>query len=73
LTPARSFAFDQEPIRAATVQFLDGEWQVQGAETAGPSHHRPGFTELINSEYLTLLNDAEEAFAGVEEFIEKLS
>ncbi len=61
------------PIRAVTVQFLNGEWQVQGAETAGPSYHRPGFTELISSEYSASFDDPGEAFDAVEEFIERLS
>lgn len=61
------------PIRAVTVQYLNGEWQVQGAETAGPSYHRPGFTELISSDYSASFDDAEEAFDTVRDFIEQLS
>lgn len=61
------------PIRLVSVQFVSGEWQVQGAETAGPNYHRPGFTELISSEYSESYENAEEAFDAVREFIEKLS
>lgn len=61
------------PIRAVTIQHLNGEWQVQGAETAGPSYHRPGFTELISSEYSASFDDVDEAFDAVQEFIMRLS
>jgi hypothetical protein len=61
------------PIRAVTIQFRNGEWQVQGAETAGPSYHRPGFTELISSEFSASFDEPGEAFDAVEEFIERLS
>lgn len=61
------------PIRVVSVQYLSGEWQVQGSETAGPDYHRPGFTEVISSEYSESYDTAEEAFERVREFIKKLS
>lgn len=61
------------PIRLVSVQYISGEWQVQGAETAGPDYHRPGFTEVINSEFSDSFDEAEEAFGTVREFIKKLS
>lgn len=61
------------PIRIVSVQHRHGEWQVQGAETAGPNYHRPGFTEVISSEYSESYDNAEEAFEAVREFIKNLS
>jgi hypothetical protein len=61
------------PIRSVTLQYLNGEWQVQGAETAGPSYHRPGFTELISSDYSASFENADEAFDAVREFVKRLS
>lgn len=63
------------PIRVVTLQYLDGEWNVEGAETAGPDYHRPGFTEVISSEFsATFAEGAEaEAFAKVKEFALRLS
>lgn len=61
------------PLRAVLAQYSSGEWQVQGAETAGPSYHRPGFTEVISSEYSESYDTADEAFRAVQEFIKKLS
>jgi hypothetical protein len=61
------------PIRSVTLQYLNGKWELQGAETAGPSYHRPGFTELISSDYSASFDNADEAFDAVREFIERLS
>lgn len=61
------------PIRVVSVQFRNGEWHVEASETAGPNYHRPGFTELISSEYSKSTEDAEEAFETVSEFIRRLS
>lgn len=61
------------PIRAVSVQFINGEWTVEAAETAGPNYHRPGFTELISSEYSETYEEAEPAFEAVEKFIKRLS
>jgi hypothetical protein len=61
------------PIRVVSLQFLGGEWAVEGSETAGPNYHRPGFTELISSEYTETFEDAESAFRAVEEYVQELS
>ena len=63
------------PIRAVALRFDDGEWHVEGAETAGPTYHRPGFTEVISSEYSTSFPEGEEedAFTAVKEFTRHLS
>jgi hypothetical protein len=61
------------PIRVVSLQFISGEWTIEGAETAGPSYHRPGFTEVISSEFSKTYNSAEDAFEGVNRFIQRLS
>lgn len=61
------------PIRVVSLQFLGEEWAVKGLETAGPDYHRPGFTELISSEYTDTFDEAESAFQAVEEYIQELS
>lgn len=61
------------PIRAVSLQKLDDEWHVEGAETAGPEYHRPGFTELISSEYAYSTSDLEKAADQVQQFLERLS
>jgi len=61
------------PIRVVSLQFLGEEWAIEGSETCGPNYHRPGFTELISSEYAETFEDAESAFQAVEEYIQKLS
>lgn len=61
------------PIRVVTVQYTDGEWTVQGAETAGPNYHRPGFTEVISSDYVVTFDAAEKAFEAIRSFIKELS
>jgi hypothetical protein len=40
-----------EPERIISLQQLDGTWTVEGAETAAPDYVRPGFTELISSDF----------------------
>ncbi|MFC7018371.1 MULTISPECIES: hypothetical protein [Haloarcula] len=63
------------PIRAVNLQFLDGEWHVEGAETAGPDYHRPGFTETISSDFSASVPEGSEAeaFEKVKEFARRLS
>ncbi|WP_143095464.1 hypothetical protein [Halopelagius inordinatus] len=63
------------PIRAVSLQFVDNEWYVEGAETAGPDYHRPGFTEVISSEFTASFPEGSEteAFAKVEEIISEIS
>lgn len=61
------------PIRVVTLQYLNGSWNVEGAETAGPEYHRPGFTEVISGRYSEEFESANEAFEVVKEFIKKLS
>jgi hypothetical protein len=62
-----------EPVRMVTLQFLDGGWEIQGSETAGPKYHRPGFCELISSEYAATFDDLDAASEKVEEFLRDLS
>ena len=61
------------PIRAVSLQKLDDQWHVEAAETAGPEYHRPGFTELISSDYAYSSTDLEKAADRVRVFIERLS
>lgn len=61
------------PIRVVSLQRHGGEWSVEGAETAGPDYHRPGFTELISEEYSERFENAEAAFQSVERFVHDLS
>lgn len=61
------------PIRVVSLQHRGSQWHVEAAETAGPDYHRPGFTELIGSEYHTTADDAEAAFAEVRSLVERLS
>lgn len=63
------------PIRAVSLQFYDGTWHVEGVETAGPSYHRPGFTESIGPEYSTTYpaGAEEEAFKEVRKLAQRLS
>lgn len=61
------------PIRVVAVQHYGQEWTVDASETAGPNYHRPGFTELISSEYSETFENASDAFETVERFIEELS
>ncbi|UVE51973.1 hypothetical protein KU306_16755 (plasmid) [Haloferax larsenii] len=61
------------PIRAVSLQSLDGEWQVEASETAGPDYHRPGFTELISAEFSHSTSDLAEARNIVHQFINQLS
>ena len=62
-----------QPIRVVSLQLLDGAWTVEGAETAGPDYHRPGFTELISSDLSYSTDDLEDATDKVLEFIRQLS
>jgi len=62
-----------KPIRAVSLQRLDGTWVVEGAETAGPDYHRPGFTELIGSDFSYSTDDLEDATDKIQEFICQLS
>lgn len=61
------------PIRVVSLQFLGGEWSVECSETAGPDYHRPGFTELIGSEYADTFETPSSAFQAVERFVKELS
>lgn len=61
------------PIQVVSLQHRGGQWHVEAAETAGPDYHRPGFTELIGSDYHKTVDDAETAFDEVRSFIEQLS
>lgn len=63
------------PIRIVSIQFYQSEWHVEGAETAGPNYHRPGFTEVIGSEFIASFPEGSEAkaFSKIEEFIHQLS
>lgn len=60
------------PIRVVSIQY-NNNWVVEGAETAGPKYHRPGFTELISSEYVDTFDNSEEAFEAIRIFIKELS
>jgi hypothetical protein len=62
-----------QPIRAVSLQLLDGTWSVEGAETAGPAYHRPGFTELISSDFSYSTDNLEDATDKVSVFIRQLS
>jgi hypothetical protein len=61
------------PIRVVSLQYLDGKWHIEASETAGPDYHRPGFTELISSEFSHSTSDLDEARETVHQFIERLS
>lgn len=61
------------PIRVVSLQFDGGEWFVEGAETAGPDYHRPGFTELIGGEFSASFTNLEDAVDEVLEYIHRLS
>jgi hypothetical protein len=61
------------PIRVVELQHSSGEWRVSGLETAGPSYHRPGFTELISAEFASSTDDFEEAVGTVVDFLHRLS
>ena len=61
------------PIRAVSLQNQSGMWHVEAAETAGPSYHRPGFTELISSDFSKSYDRAEDASEAVTRFINRLS
>lgn len=61
------------PVRVVSVQFTGGKWFVEGAQTMGPDHSRPGFTEAISDEFFGSFDDAEAAFDAARECIESLS
>ena len=61
------------PMRIVSLQLQNDEWHVEGAETGGPNYHRPGFTELISSEFADTFSDADNAFDAVHDYIERLS
>lgn len=61
------------PIRVVSLQFLDGKWYVEASETAGPDYHRPGFTELISSEFSHSTVNLAEAREVVHQFVKRLS
>ena len=61
------------PMRIVSLQLHNDEWHVEGAETGGPNYHRPGFTELISSEFADTFSDADNAFNAVHDYIERLS
>ena len=61
------------PIRVVSLQKLDDQWHVEAAETAGPEYHRPGFTEVISSDYTYSGPNLEKAADRVRAFIERLS
>jgi hypothetical protein len=62
-----------QPIRAVSLQLLDETWNVEGVETAGPDYHRPGFTELINSDLMYSTDSLEDATDKISAFIHQLS
>jgi hypothetical protein len=62
-----------EPIRMVTLQLMDGKCGIQGSETAGSDYHRPGFCELISSEFAASAETVEEAHDKVMDIIERLS
>lgn len=62
-----------EPIRMVTLQLLDDTWEIQGCETGGPNYHRPGFCEVISSEFSASVETVEEAHDEVMNIIERLS
>ncbi|KTG16557.1 hypothetical protein [Haloferax profundi] len=62
-----------EPSRVVSLQFIDGQWYIEGAETAGPDYHRPGFTEVIGGEYSVSTDDLQKATDKVRKFIRQLS
>lgn len=61
------------PIRAVELQPANDQWQVTASETAGPDYHRPGFTELISSEFSFETPSLEEAADKVKEYMTQLS
>lgn len=61
------------PIQVVSLQHRGSQWHIEAAETAGPEYHRPGFTELIGSEYHTTVDDAEAAFDEVRSLVKRLS
>ena len=61
------------PIRSVELQYFMDEWHITGSETAGPEYHRPGFTELIGSDWAYSTKDFDEAIEKVHEFIKQLS
>lgn len=61
------------PIRVVSLQYLNGQWDIEAAETVGPDHHRPGFTELISSELSHSTDDIIEASELVHRLISKMS
>ncbi|KAA9400779.1 hypothetical protein Har1131_17290 [Haloarcula sp. CBA1131] len=61
------------PIQVVSLQHRGSQWYVEAAETAGPDYHRPGFTELIGSEYHTTVDEAEAAFDEVRSLVKRLS
>ena len=62
-----------QPIRAVSLQLLDGTWSVEGAETAGPEYYRPGFTELISSDFSYSTDNLDDATDKISAFIRQLS
>lgn len=61
------------PIRVVELQYRNGEWHVSASETAGPNYHRPGYTELIRSEFSESTTDFDEATETIRDFINRLS
>ena len=61
------------PIRLVELQYRNEEWHVQASETAGPNYHRPGYTELISSDFSHTTTEIDEATAAVHDFIDRLS
>jgi hypothetical protein len=63
------------PIRVVILRLDNGEWQIEGAETAGPDYHRPGFTELISGDYSESFPEEQDkkAFKTAKDFMQRLS
>jgi len=61
------------PCRTVNIRFENGTFTITGNETAGPNYHRPGYTELISSEFSETADNTNEAMKRVLNMIERLS
>lgn len=62
------------PMRIIELSpYSDGGWHVSASETGGPNYHRPGYTELISSDFSFKTDNFDTVIKKVHEFIRELS
>lgn len=70
-----SFVGRSEPSRIVSLSYhdYDEEWDVSAAETMGPTGGRPGYTDVISSQYQRRFDNIDDAVDKVVDFLRELS